>query len=104
MINESALGFVIFLIMVAILGVAWFVLPIAGIVFMIIGIIKVVKYRKVKNENMEQADIIKKPMKRSFILGGVCFLLSIILYLIVVIYFDAAFASVSKGFSFCGLL
>lgn len=98
MINKSGLGFVILITMVTFLGLACFALPIAGIVFLIIGIKKVVKYRKVKNENKEQADIVKKQMKRSFILAGVCFLLSIILYLIVAIYFHFAFASVSKCF------
>ena len=98
MINKSALGFVILITMVTLLGLACSVLPITGIVFLIIGIIKVVKYKKEKNENKEQADIIKKQMKHSFIWAGGCVLLSIILWLIVAIYFDFAFASVSKCF------
>ena len=98
MINQSGLGFVILITMVALSGLAWLVLPITGIVFLIIGIIKVVKYKREKNENKEQADITKKQMKRSFIWTGVCVLLSIILWLIVAIYFDVAFASVTKCF------
>ena len=93
MINKSALGFVILITMVTLFGLACSVLPITGIVFLIIGIIKVVKYRKVKKENKEQADIIKKQMKRSFIWAGGCFLLSIILCLIAMIYFHFAFAT-----------
>ncbi len=95
MINKSFMGFIILLAMIILFGLGCFVLPVVGIVFLIIGIIKVVKYRKVKNENGEQTDIIKKQMKRSFIWAGGCFLSSIILYLIVAIFFHFAFASVS---------
>lgn len=93
MINKSALAFVIFITMVTLLGIACSILPIIGIVFLIIGIIKVVKYRKEKKENGEQTDIIKKQMKRSFIWAGGCFLSSIILCLITMIYFHFAFAT-----------
>ena len=95
MINKSFIGFIILLAMIILFGLGCFVLPVVGIVFLIIGIIKVVKYRKVKNENGEQTDIIKKQMKRSFIWAGGCFLSSIILYLIVATFFHFAFASVS---------
>ena len=51
MINKSFMGFIILLAMIILFGLGCFVLPVVGIVFLIIGIIKVIKYRKVKNEN-----------------------------------------------------